>query len=134
MVVPLNGRGKNLAMSLIPVAPRVPRVCAVATPTRAAPCRSNRGYGVATVGERYYSMRLGVILMAILAAGRLRRQLAPSAENIRLVTVSPKVQGCERVKLITVNQRSVSDKPGNAMRKAMNEPAQGGANRSEDRR
>ena len=35
---------------------------------------------------------------------------------------------CEQVKVITVNQRLGPDKPGNAMKKALNEAAAAGAN------
>jgi hypothetical protein len=58
--------------------------------------------------------------MAILAAGE--RDSHPP--RIRLVIASPKEHGYERVKLITVNQRTGPNMPGHAMHKPMNEAAQ----------
>jgi hypothetical protein len=53
--------------------------------------------------------------------------LTPDAEKIRLVTSSQK-ESCERIKLITFNQRLGPDKPGNAMKSALNEAAAAGGN------
>lgn len=53
--------------------------------------------------------------------------LSPEAEKLKLVTSAQKDM-CERVKLVTFNQRVGPDKPGNAMKGAMNEAAASGAN------
>lgn len=53
--------------------------------------------------------------------------LTPGAEKVRIVDRS-QVASCERVKLITASERVGTDKPGNAMKAAMNEAAAAGAN------
>lgn len=53
--------------------------------------------------------------------------LTPEAQKVHLVT-APQKERCERIKLVTVNQRLGPDKPGNAMKNALNEAAAAGAN------
>jgi hypothetical protein len=53
--------------------------------------------------------------------------LTPGAEKVELITSAQK-ERCERIKLITFNQRLGPDKPGNAMRQALNQAAAFGAN------
>ena len=67
---------------------------------------------------------LTIIAMAVI--GGCAVPLTPEAEKVGLVTVSQK-EKCERIKLITFNQRLGTDKPGNAMKHAMNEAAAAGA-------
>jgi hypothetical protein len=52
--------------------------------------------------------------------------LSPTAEKVRLVSAQQK-ESCERIKLVTFNQRLGPDKPGNAMKSALNEAAAAGA-------
>lgn len=69
------------------------------------------------------------ILFAIMATALAgcAVQLTSEAEKIQLVTTSQK-ERCERIKLVTFNQRLGPDKPGNAMKSALNEAAAAGAN------
>jgi hypothetical protein len=74
-------------------------------------------------------MKNHVVIASLLAlSGCTATALSPTAADLRLVTEAQKNQGCTRVKLVTVNQRLGPDKPGNAMKKAMNEAASAGAN------
>ena len=52
--------------------------------------------------------------------------LSPSAENIRVVSAQER-ESCERLKLITSQQLLGLDKPGNAMKGALNQAAAAGA-------
>jgi hypothetical protein len=52
--------------------------------------------------------------------------LTPGAEKVQLVSAQQK-EKCERLKLVTFNQRIGPDKPGNAMKSALNEAAAAGA-------
>lgn len=52
--------------------------------------------------------------------------LSPGAEKVRLVSAEQKDK-CERIKLVTFNQRLGPDKPGNAMKNALNDAAAAGA-------
>lgn len=67
-----------------------------------------------------------IMLSALIFTG-CATPLTPQAEKINLVSASQKEQ-CERLKLITFTQSLGPDKPGNAMRGAMNEAANIGAN------
>lgn len=71
-------------------------------------------------------MKTLVFALAIALAG-CAASLTPEAEKLQLVTAAQK-EKCERVKLVTFNQRLGPDKPGNAMKGAMNEAAAAGAN------
>lgn len=53
--------------------------------------------------------------------------LTPQAEQLKLVTAAQK-EKCERIKLVSYSQTLGPDKPGNAMKGAMNEAAASGAN------
>lgn len=53
--------------------------------------------------------------------------LTPAAEKVQLISAQQK-EKCERIKLITFNQRLGPDKPGNAMKSALNEAGAAGAN------
>ena len=52
--------------------------------------------------------------------------LSPAAEKIELINANQK-EKCERVKLISFNQSLGPDKPGNALKGALNEAAAAGA-------
>lgn len=52
--------------------------------------------------------------------------LSPAAEKIELISANQK-EKCERVKLISFNQSLGPDKPGNALKGALNEAAMAGA-------
>lgn len=52
--------------------------------------------------------------------------LSPAAEKVQLVSAEQK-NSCERIKLVTFNQRLGPDKPGNAMKNALNDAAAAGA-------
>ena len=54
--------------------------------------------------------------------------LAPDAERVRVVTANQKEHSCESLKIVTVEQRLGPNKPGNAMKKALNEVAAAGGN------
>ena len=66
-------------------------------------------------------------LPAFLILAGCASTLTPEAEKIKLVSATQK-KSCERVKLVTFNQRLGPDKPGNAMKGALNEAAVAGAN------
>jgi hypothetical protein len=72
-------------------------------------------------------MRKFMLAASITALAGCAVPLTPDAEKIRLVTSQQK-ERCERVKLVTFNQRLGPDKPGNAMKGALNEAAAAGAN------
>lgn len=67
------------------------------------------------------------IVSAIVVLAGCATQLTPDAEKIQLVTAAQKEQ-CQRIKLVTFNQRLGPDKPGNALKGAMNDAATAGAN------
>jgi hypothetical protein len=69
--------------------------------------------------------RLLIAAMVTMLAG-CAVPLTPEAEKVQPVTSSQK-ERCERVKLVTFNQRLGPDKPGNAMKGALNEAAAAGA-------
>lgn len=62
------------------------------------------------------------MLMAVVVLTGCAVPLTPEAGNIQLVTASQK-ENCSRIKLITFNQRLGPDKPGNAMKSALNDAA-----------
>lgn len=70
-------------------------------------------------------MRTLIFFFSVLLAG-CAIPLSQSAEKIALVSAQQK-EGCERIKLVSFNQRIGPDKPGNAMRSALNEAAAAGA-------
>lgn len=53
--------------------------------------------------------------------------LTGAAEKVQIVTAAQK-EKCQTIKLVTFNQRLGPDKPGNAMRSALNEAAAAGGN------
>ena len=70
-------------------------------------------------------MRL-LILLVMMALTGCAVPLTSAGEKIAIISVQQK-EKCERVKLITVNQRVGSDKSGNAMKSALNEAGAAGA-------
>lgn len=66
------------------------------------------------------------ILTALILLAGCAATLTPEAEKIKLVSATQK-EKCERVKLVTFNQRLGPDKPGNAMKGALNDAASAGA-------
>lgn len=54
-------------------------------------------------------------------------QLTDAGQQVRVITAEEK-GGCRSLRLITTNQRTGPDKPGNAMKAALNEAAAAGAN------
>lgn len=71
------------------------------------------------------------ILMATLTFAGLAgcaTTLSPDAEKVRVVTANQKENVCESMKILTVEKRLGRNKPGNAMKQALNEAAQVGAN------
>lgn len=65
------------------------------------------------------------LLVPVMLAG-CAVPLTPGAEKVQLVSAQQK-EKCQRVKLVTFNQRLGPDKPGNAMKSALNEAAAAGA-------
>ena len=65
-----------------------------------------------------------VATVAVLTA--CATQLTAEGSKVELLT-EQRASHCEQVKVITVNQRLGPDKPGNAMKKALNEAAAVGA-------
>jgi 2-phospho-L-lactate guanylyltransferase (CobY/MobA/RfbA family) len=53
--------------------------------------------------------------------------LTDAAGKVQIVTAAQK-EKCQTMKLVTVNQRLGPDKPGNAMKSALNEAAAAGGN------
>lgn len=53
--------------------------------------------------------------------------LTPAAQKVQIVTAGQK-EKCQTLKLVTFNQRLGPDKPGNAMKAALNEAAAAGGN------
>lgn len=53
--------------------------------------------------------------------------LTSAAEKVQIVTAAQK-EKCQAIKLVTFNQRIGPDKPGNAMKAALNEAAAAGGN------
>ena len=66
------------------------------------------------------------MLMALSLLG-CATQLSKEGQQVRIVTASQK-ERCESIQLITFNQRLGPDKPGNAMKSALNETAATGGN------
>lgn len=54
--------------------------------------------------------------------------LQPGAESVRVATAAQKEHQCEPLKVISVEQRTGPNKPGNAMNKALNAVAAAGGN------
>ncbi|MFS2015035.1 hypothetical protein ACEN88_00470 [Massilia sp. CT11-108] len=53
--------------------------------------------------------------------------LTDAAQKVQIVTAAQK-EKCQTIKLVTFNQRLGPDKPGNAMKSALNETAAAGGN------
>jgi hypothetical protein len=53
--------------------------------------------------------------------------LTPAAEKVQIATAAQK-EKCQTIKLVTFNQRLGPNKPGNAMKAALNEAAAAGGN------
>lgn len=53
--------------------------------------------------------------------------LTDAAQKVQIVTAAQK-EKCQTIKLVTFNQRLGPDKPGNAMKAALNEAAAAGGN------
>ncbi len=66
------------------------------------------------------------MLMTVVVLTGCAVPLTPEAESVQLVTAAQK-ERCRRIKLITFNQRLGPDKPGNAIKSALNEAASAGA-------
>lgn len=67
------------------------------------------------------------VIATVMALAGCAVPLTPEAEKVQLITASQK-ERCERIKLVTFNQRLGPDKPGNAMKSALNQAAAAGAN------
>ena len=70
------------------------------------------------------------ILLSVIAAISLAgcaTALTDGGQQVRIVTASQK-ERCETIRLVTFNQRLGPDKPGNAMKGALNEAAAAGGN------
>lgn len=65
------------------------------------------------------------LLLPVMLAG-CAVPLTPAAEKVQLVSAQQK-EKCQRIKLVTFNQRLGPDKPGNAIKNALNEAAAAGA-------
>lgn len=75
-----------------------------------------------TLGEMMKTIVLAA-LVCLLAGCAV--PLSKEAQSVRIVTASEK-ERCDFIKLITFNQRLGPDKPGNAMKAALNETAAAG--------
>jgi hypothetical protein len=71
-------------------------------------------------------LKLMLVLAAISLAG-CATPLTEAGHQVKIVTAAQK-PGCDTIKLITFNQRLGPDKPGNAIKSALNEAAAAGAN------
>ncbi|WP_426117256.1 hypothetical protein [Massilia sp. PWRC2] len=72
-------------------------------------------------------LNLIVICATFAALTGCATSLTGAAEKVQIVTAAQK-EKCKTVKLVTFNQRIGSDKPGNAMKSALNEAAAAGGN------
>ena len=68
-----------------------------------------------------------IIACAAISLAGCATPLTDAGQKVRIITASQK-SGCETIKLVTFNQRLGPDKPGNAMKSALNEAAAAGAN------
>lgn len=71
-------------------------------------------------------LKLMLACAAISLAG-CATPLTDAGQQVKIVTAAQK-SGCDTIKLVTFNQRLGPDKPGNAMKSALNEAAAAGAN------
>jgi hypothetical protein len=69
---------------------------------------------------------VGIILSVLLFSG-CAVPLTQEAQQVRTATAADK-ERCKFLKLVTFNQRLGPDKPGNAMKSALNETAAAGGN------
>ena len=70
-------------------------------------------------------MKIMMTLMAFAVLTGCAVPLTPAAESVQLVTATQKDR-CSRIKLITIHRNSGIDKPGNAMKGALNQTAAAG--------
>lgn len=73
------------------------------------------------------NMKTVHLLILSIAVGGCATNLSPQAEKMKLVSASEK-EHCGRIKLVSYTQTLGPDKPGNALKGAMNEAAAAGAN------
>jgi hypothetical protein len=70
---------------------------------------------------------LGDRVATVAALTACATQMTSEGSKVELLT-EQQASHCEQVKVVTVNQRLGPDKPGNAMKRALNEAAAAGAN------
>lgn len=68
-----------------------------------------------------------LICVALAVLAGCSTTLTGAAEKVQIVTAAQK-EKCQTIKLVTFNQRLGPDKPGNAMKAALNETAAVGGN------
>lgn len=71
-------------------------------------------------------MRIAVVLTLVLPTG-CATTMTPAGEKVRIVTEQQR-SSCRFIKLVTVRKNLGPDKPGNALKEAMNEAAAAGGN------
>lgn len=72
-------------------------------------------------------MLKAVAICAAICIAGCATPFTDAGQRVRIVTAEQK-SACETIKLVTLNQRFGPDKPGNAMKSALNEAAAAGAN------
>jgi hypothetical protein len=73
------------------------------------------------------SLRISFLSLSVLIVG-CATTLDSGAERVRVVTASQKERNCESLGVVSTEQRVGSNKPSNAMNKALNEVAKKGGN------
>lgn len=68
-----------------------------------------------------------ILASVVISLAGCATPLTEAGQKVRIVTASQKAE-CGTIKLVTFNQRLGPDKPGNAMKSALNEAAAAGAN------
>lgn len=72
-------------------------------------------------------LKLSFICTTLALLAGCATPLTDAAQKVQIVTAAQK-EKCQTVKLVTFNQRLGPDKPGNAMKAALNETAAAGGN------
>ncbi|GAB1266720.1 hypothetical protein NBRC116492_35300 [Aurantivibrio infirmus] len=73
-------------------------------------------------------MRISIVVLTLFTICSCATQLTGEGESVKIVTENQKEKQCESIKLISVRAGTGPDKPGSALRKALNETASLGAN------